>query len=112
MKKPLDEMDRSIKLKSQSFAYRITMILLGAWALYEICLVLFTSAQQLNLMPVLVLIAAGNVQYFSELVLKRKMVLGDEEYKEPNKVVRAITTILTISIIIASVVAFIFINRN
>ena len=112
MKKPLDEMERSIKLKSQSFAYRITTILLGAWALYEIYLVLFTSAQQLNLMPVIVLTIASNVQYFSELVLKRKMVLGDEEYKESNKIVRAITTILTILIIIASVVAFIFINRN
>jgi len=105
-------MERSIKLKSQSFAYRITTILLGAWALYEIYLVLFTSAQQLNLMPVIVLTVANNVKYFSELVLKRKMVLDDEEYKESNKIVRAIITILTILIIIASVVAFIFINRN
>ena len=112
MKKPLDEMERSIKLKSQSFAYRITTIILSAWALYEIYLVLFTSAQQFNLMPVIVLTVANNVQYFSELVLKRKMVLGDEEYKESNKIVRAIITILTILIIIASVVAFIFINRN
>jgi len=105
-------MERSIKLKSQSSAYRITTILLGAWALYEIYLVLFTSAQQLNLMPVIVLTVANNVQYFSELVLKRKMVLGDEEYNESNKIVRSIITISTILIIIASVVAFIFINRN
>ena len=112
MKKQFDEMERSIKLRASSIAHRVTVILLGIWTLYESYLVLFTEAQQYNIVPVLLLTASIFVDGFAELILKRKMIAGDEEYREPSKILGIVIVVIAIAAIITSVVTFILINRN
>ena len=43
------------------------------------------------------------VQGFSQLAIKQKMIAGDEEYKEPNKLLWTVIAAVIIVAIIASV---------
>ena len=108
MIKQLDEMDKNIKLRSQSYGFKVAILVMAVWTLYESCLVFFTSAQNPNMIPCIVLMALTLVQYFSASILKRKMTAGDEEYKEPPKTLWVF--IETITAVIAFVVSFIIVN--
>ena len=111
MKKPIDEMERNINLKAQSFAYMVAKILLSIWALYE-SYVTLTDGGRLNIIPILIFTIMNASEGFYGLVLKRKMITGDEEYKEPNKVVRTAIVVVTLAVILISVGTFIFVNIN
>lgn len=112
MKKALDEMEKTIKMRSQAFGFRGAVLLLAIWTMYESYLVLFTPAERLNIIPSLILTISLCVQYFSELILKRKMIAGDEEYREPNKVVLTIIAIIALAAIIITIGSFFILNRN
>ena len=111
MKKRLDEMDRNIKLRSQSYGFKAAVLIMAVWTLYESYLVLFTSAQKLNFIPCLVLTALVLVQYFSESILKRMMIAGDEEYKEPKRALWLFIVTIAFTAVTTSVVSFIIANR-
>ena len=112
MKKPLDEMERNIKLLSQSYGFHVAIFIMVGWTLYESYLVLFTSAQKPNIIPCIILTVLNLLQYFFEMVLKRKMIAGDTEYKEPDIIIKVIITVAIISVTLASVVAFVLIHRR
>ena len=49
-------------------------------------------------LPALILCLAVCVQGFSQMAMRRRMVAGDEEYREPNKLLRAaVAAIVVIS---------------
>ncbi len=95
----MDEMQKNIKLRSQSYAFKAVLLMLAIWIIYESYSMLAYD-KRINILPSLLLQFTILVQYFSELIMKRKMILGDEEYKEPNKVLWSIVLIIVISLIV------------
>lgn len=97
--KKIDEMDRNIQLRSEEWGYRAVLLALCAWTLFNCWQTLMYDVQNNPLSP-LILCFAVCVQGFSRIAMKQKMVAGDEEYREPNKLLRTI-----IASIIAIVIA-------
>ena len=93
--KTMDEMDRSIKRRSESLGYKAALICLAIWSLYESWKTLSTGGTH-NILPSMILTLVVCVQGFSEMLMKRNMTSGDEAYKEPNKILRAIIAIIVI----------------
>ncbi len=54
-------------------------------------------------LPSLILCLAVCVQRFSQMAMKRKMVAGDEEYREPNKLLRTVITTTVVVVFILSI---------
>lgn len=82
--KKLDEMGRNIQLRSQEWGYRAALLMLGAWTFFN-CWQTLKNGAAYHPLPGLILCLAVCVQGFSQMVLRRKMVAGDEEYREPNR---------------------------
>lgn len=99
--KKMDEMDRNIRFRSEELAYKIAVLALAIWTLYESWQTYFNDSKAINL-PMYILILVLCVQAFSEMAMKRKMIAGDEEYNEPNKLV---WTVIAIVAVIAVVIA-------
>jgi len=85
-----DEMDRGIQLRSEGLGYRAAVLALCAWTLFNSWRALACGAK-FHPLPGLILCLAVCVQSFSQLAMKQKMVAGDEEYQEPNRLARTIT---------------------
>lgn len=91
MKAIMDEMGKSIRMKSESLGFKFVIVVLAAWTIVELVLYLaFEHAY--NYMPSLLLIATLLVQGFYEQSMKRRMVAGDDEYQEPSFKAQAIVT--------------------
>jgi hypothetical protein len=103
-------MDKNIMLRSQSFGFKVALLILSAWTLYESYLVFFTSAQKLNIIPCMILMALNLTQCFYASILKRKMIAGDEEYKEPQKALRVLIVVFTFSAVVSFAVSFIILH--
>ena len=54
-------------------------------------------------LPSLILCLAVCVPGFSQMAMKRKMVAGDEEYREPNKLLRTVIATIVLVVLILSV---------
>jgi len=106
MNKPLDEMERNIKLKAKSFAHTLTKILLGVWSLFESYKTL-TSGGPYYILPFSIFFISHLGEGFYEFMLKRKMIAGDNEYKEPSKVTKTLIAVITAAVILAAVCAYI-----
>ena len=100
--KKMDEMDRNIRLRSEELGYKIAVLALAIWTLYESWQAFFNNHQIVNL-PMYILLLILCVQKFSEMAMKRKMIAGDEEYREPNKLVWSIIAIVAIIAIVISI---------
>lgn len=100
--KKMDEMDRNIQLRSEEMGYRVAMLALCAWTLFN-CWQTFANGGKHEPLPSLILCLAVCVQSFSQIVIKQKMVTSDEEYKEPNKLVQTIIASTVIIVIILSI---------
>ena len=107
--KKMDEMDRNIQLHSEEWGYKTVILALCIWTIFNIYQSLKYGAE-LKMLPCLILCLSVCVQGFSQIVMKRKMIVGDEEYKEPNKLVQAIFAAIVIIVIIFSIGAFILIK--
>lgn len=105
----MDEMQKNIKLRSQSYAFKAVLLMLIVWVIYE-SYGAFVYDKKINILPSLLLEFTITVQYFSELIMKRKMILGDEEYKEPNKVLWNILFIVVTGIVIIMIGNYILIS--
>lgn len=103
--KKMDEMDRNIRLRSEELGFKAAVLALAIWNLYEYGNHLFNGSDN-NPLPSLILIVVLCIQRFSEMAMKRKMIVGDEEYKEPNKVLWGIISIVAVVAIILSLGAF------
>ncbi len=100
--KRMDEMDRSIQLRSEEWGYRAASLALSAWTLFNCWQTLMYDVKY-NPLPSLILCFAGCVQGFSQMVMKQKMIAGDEEYREPNKLLRTIIASIVVIVLILSI---------
>ena len=82
--KKRDEMDRNIQLRSEAWGYKAVLLALCAATLWN-CGQTWLNHSQYHPWPSLLLGMAVCVQGFSQLALKRRMIAGDDEYHEPNK---------------------------
>lgn len=102
MKKQLDEMENQIKLESQSLGFKVTVLLLAFWTMYE-GISSIVRTQPRNILPCMILIVACVCQNISEQSLRHRMVDGDEEYKEPNKTFWTVIMIFVAMAVVISV---------
>lgn len=111
MRKKVDEMDKNIKQRAEALGFKVAMLLMAIWTFYESYIALSTG-QLLNIVPCLVLTAICSTEGIYELVLKRKMIKGDDEYHEPNKLLIAIIAIIAIAAVVASIGSYIVLRFN
>lgn len=104
--KKMDDMSKDIRLRFKEVSFKFLLLTLSTWTLFECYSSIFKS-ENYNSIPVLLLFGAVSIQNFYEIYLKRKMIVGDEEYSEPNKFLLSIVLLITISAIIISVGYFI-----
>ncbi len=97
--KKMDEMDRKIQLHAEEISYRSTLLILSIWTLYN-CWQTLVNGEKYNVFPGLIVCLAVSVQNVAQLVIKRKMIDGDEEYREPNKLILAILGCLAVVAIV------------
>ncbi len=100
--KKMDEMDRNIQLHSEEWGYRAALLALSAWTLFNCWQTLMYDLEYRPL-PSLILCFAVSVQSFSQIAMKQKMVAGDEEYREPNKLLRTVIATIVVVVLILSV---------
>lgn len=96
----MDEMEKDIALKSQRNALIYVIAALFIWSMYEFYHSI-TQQVDLNKFPCLLLITTSWVQAFSQLILKRRAIKGDSEYKFVNKktvIAFAVTTTLIFAV--------------
>ena len=111
--KKKDEMSSNIRLRSESLGYRAVVMCLAIWAVCESCKTLANGGQNgHNVLPMFFLTVAISVQGFSEMAMKRKMISGDDEYKEPNKILRSIIAIIVLSALVISVGSYLILKLN
>lgn len=100
--KKLDEMDKKIRLQSQSLSFKIALLLLSFWTIYECCIA-FMEKRAPNSISVYILLAVVVFEGIYEQVLKHRIVQDDEEYKEPNQAFLAIIAIVAVVAVLLSV---------
>lgn len=79
--KKMDEMDRNIRMRSESWGYRVAMLFLWIWLVYNLYKTIIHGTR-IELLPLVIFSLSSFVQLVSEIVMKLKMVAGDKEYKE------------------------------
>ncbi len=100
--KKMDEMSKHIRLRSEEYGFKFMLLALSIWTLVECCFALSTG-QRFNILPTLILTGGLAVQGFCEIIMKRKMISGDDEYQEPNHVLAGIVLSVAVVAIIVSV---------
>ena len=98
----MDEMDRNIQLRSEEIGYKVTLLILSVWTFYN-CWQVCVNDAIYSPLPGLIVCFAVCTQGISQMVMKRKMIAGDEEYREPNKLLWTIVGIIAVVAIILSV---------
>ena len=106
--KKLDEMDRNIQLRSEEWAYRAVLLGLSVWTIFNCWQALMHHGG--SPLPGLILCAAVSIQGFSQRAMKQKMVAGEEEYREPNKLLWTILASIVAAVLILSVGTYFLIN--
>lgn len=99
--KKMDEMDRNIQLRAAEYGYKTAILSLAGWTLFN-CWQTFANGMEYNPMPTILLCLSVCVQSFSQIAMKQKMIAGDDEYKEPNKLVRIVLmTIIIVAVVLS-----------
>jgi hypothetical protein len=111
--KKMDEMGMSIKLRSESLGYKAAKVCLAIWGLYESWQTFSAGGQNgFNILPMAVLVVVVCIQGFSEMAMKRKMISGDDDYKESNKILQIVVAVIVIAALVISIGSFIFLRLN
>ena len=105
--KKMDEMDRDIQLRSEAWGYKTALLGLCAWTGFNIYQAL-VSGGKLEMLPCLILLLSVSVQGFAQTAMKRNMIAGDEEYKEPNKLVQGVILAVVPVIVVLAVGVYFF----
>lgn len=100
--KKMDEIDRNIQLHSIELGYKVAVLCLCAWILFNSYQTLINGAKY-EPFPSFILCLTVCVQSFSQIAMKQNMVIGDEEYKEPNRLVQIIIVSLVVIAVILSI---------
>ena len=106
----MDEMERSILLRSQGYAYKFVVLFLCGWTIYESYRGL-TLSKPFNIIPSLVVTLTMMVQLVSQLLIKKRMVEGDAEYKEPNRLLQIFLFVMAASVLTAFLVSYFVLVR-
>ena len=109
--KKMDEMDRDIQLRSEEWGYKTALLGLCAWTGFNIYQALVVGGK-LEMLPCLILILSVSVQGFAQTAIKRNMIAGDEEYKEPNKLVQGVILAVVTVIVVLAVGVYFFQKDN
>ena len=67
-----------------------------------------TKGIELEMLPCLILCLSISVQGFAQTAIKQKMIDGDEDFKEPNKLVQGIFLIIVILIVVLAIGIYCF----
>jgi uncharacterized membrane protein len=111
--KMMDEMDRNVKLRSESLGFKVAQVCLAIWGLFESWQTLSAGGQNgFNILPAMLLVVLVCVQSFSEMIMKRRMISGDDEYKEPNKFLRIVVAAVVIAAVVISIGSFVILQQN
>ena len=105
--KKMDEMDRDIQLRSEEWGYKTALLGLCAWTGFNIYQAL-VGGGKLEMLPCLILCLSISVQGFAQTAIKQKMIDGDEDFKEPNKLVQGIFLIIVILIVVLAIGIYCF----
>ena len=62
------------------------------------------------MLPCLILCLSIFVQSIAQIIIKQKMIAGDEEYKEPNRILQLIITLIAFVVVILSIGAYFFLK--
>lgn len=108
--KKMDEMDRNILLRSQAVGYRIILLALSLWTLYN-CWQTLANGTEYHPIPGLILCFGVCAQSLIQVAMKQKMVSGDEEYKEPNRLLQGILTAVVIAVLLLSLGTYLMLHR-
>ena len=104
--KKMDEMDRDIQLRSEEWGYKMALFGLCGWTVFNIYQSI-TKGIKLEMLPCLILCLSICVQGFAQTAIKQKMIDGDEDFKEPNKLVQGvILAVVTVIVVLAVGVYF------
>ena len=95
----LDEMDRAIRQRSQVYGFKLAVLALALWTIYSMAMH-FALGADYNPLPSLLLCGIVLYQAFWESYLKRSMVRGDEEFHEPDVLVRGIFAAIALAVIV------------
>lgn len=95
----MDEMEKDIALKAQRNALIYILLALAIWSLYESFKV-YTQHTSINTVPSFLLVTTSFVLILSQLVLKKRVVKGDDEYKETTSLLNIIVVgVIAVAII-------------
>ena len=103
----IDEMDRAIQLRSEEWGYKMALFGLCGWTVFNIYQSI-TTGIKLEMLPCLILCLSISVQGFAQTAIKQKMIDGDEDFKEPNKLVQGIFLIIVILIVVLAIGIYCF----
>jgi len=103
----MDEMDRAIQLRSEEWGYKTALFGLCGWTVFNIYQSI-TEGIKLEMLPCLILCLSISVQGFAQTAIKQKMIDGDEDFKEPNKLVQGIFLIIVILIVVLAIGIYCF----
>lgn len=92
-------MDRHIQLRSERWGYRAAVFALMLWTFIHLVQI-HTSDVRANGVPIMILAFVVGVQSFSQIIMKRKMIVGDEEYREPNRLLQVIIVGIVIAVLV------------
>lgn len=106
----MDEMEKDIALKAQRVALIYVLLFLAIWSLYE-PFKLYTQHTSLNSVPSFLLLTTSFVLILSQLVLQKRAVKGEDEYKDSPVLKNIIIGGIVVAIII-SVGAWIVFSRK
>lgn len=97
----MDEMEKDIALKAQRNALIYALLALAIWSLYESFKV-YTQHTSLNPVPSFLLVTTTFVLILSQLVLQKRVVKGDDEYKDTTPLLRIIVVgVIVVAVIIS-----------
>lgn len=99
-----DEMEQAILFKSQRNAYLFLVFALMAWT-FSASYRVYAYQEPLNPFPCLLLGSASLIQAFSQLILTRSAVKGDEDSCETGPLFRIIVLACAAAGIIATIAA-------
>lgn len=108
--KKRDEMDRNIHLRAEAIGFKVAIFLLSIWTIYSSWRTI-AHGDKFNVVPILIYTASFGTQGFAQAVIKRKMIAGDDEYKEPNGILRIIFFVVAILGVALTIGSYFFINR-
>ncbi|WP_244835025.1 hypothetical protein [Clostridium sp. BJN0001] len=108
--KKMDEMNRTIRLRSEELGFKSSVLILTLWVLYE-CFQVFFNKGTYSSLPSICLIITLSIQQLSEIVMKRKMISGDDEYKEPNKILSYIIIFVALIALLLSIGSYLLMHN-